>query len=346
MSLSSSPLPVSPSSPPTLSPPMTKASISKINVDRDKYACRMYENKYPEVDDLVMVNVRQIAEMGAYVTLLEYNNIEGMVLLSELSRRRIRSIQKLIRVGRNEVVVVLRVDKEKGYIDLSKRRVSPEEVQKCEEKFLKSKVVHTIMKNVAEKHAISTESLYEQIGWPLYKQFGHAYDAFKLAIEEPERVFGGPENPYDLDPKVLSDVLSNINRRLLPQKAKIRADIEVMCYTYEGIEAIKEALRAGETLSTEQVPIKIKLVAPPLYVIFTHCFDKVQGLELLTASITKIAEKIGAFGGMLNVKMNPRVVSDVDDLELDAMMKRAEQENAEVSGDEDNSDNDGEEDTQ
>src|SRR5690554_5273799 len=61
-----------------------------------------------------MVNVRQIAEMGAYVQLLEYDNIEGMILLSELSRRRIRSIQKLIRVGRNEVVVVLRVDKEKG----------------------------------------------------------------------------------------------------------------------------------------------------------------------------------------------------------------------------------------
>ena len=92
---------------------------------------RYYEQKYPEVDELVMVQVRQIAEMGAYVKLvsrnklwhlcfvwatlqLEYDNIEGMILLSELSRRRIRSIQKLIRVGRNEVVVVLRVDKEKG----------------------------------------------------------------------------------------------------------------------------------------------------------------------------------------------------------------------------------------
>ena len=38
----------------------------------------------------------------------------GMILLSELSRRRIRSINKLIRVGRTEIVVVLRVDKEKG----------------------------------------------------------------------------------------------------------------------------------------------------------------------------------------------------------------------------------------
>lgn len=36
--------------------------------------------------------------MGAYVALLEYNGIEGMILLSELSRRRIRSITKLIKV--------------------------------------------------------------------------------------------------------------------------------------------------------------------------------------------------------------------------------------------------------
>ena len=77
---------------------------------------------------VVMVQVKSIAEMGAYVSLLEYGNIEGMILLSELSRRRIRSVQKLIKVGRQEPVMVLRVDKDKGYIDLSKRRVSPEDV--------------------------------------------------------------------------------------------------------------------------------------------------------------------------------------------------------------------------
>ena len=62
--------------------------------------CRYYEPQYPEIEELVMVNVRNIAEMGAYVTLLEYNNIEGMILLSELTRRRIRSVNKLIRVGK------------------------------------------------------------------------------------------------------------------------------------------------------------------------------------------------------------------------------------------------------
>jgi hypothetical protein len=89
----------------------------------DPLSCRMYESRLPETDELVMVNVRQIAEMGAYVNLLEYNGIEGMILLSELSRRRIRSIQKLIRVGRNEIVVVLRVDKEKGAFLLGRPRV-------------------------------------------------------------------------------------------------------------------------------------------------------------------------------------------------------------------------------
>ena len=64
---------------------------------------RMYANQFPEIDEVVMVQVRAIAEMGAYVALLEYNNIEGMILLSELSRRRIRSINKLIRVGKQEV---------------------------------------------------------------------------------------------------------------------------------------------------------------------------------------------------------------------------------------------------
>lgn len=37
-----------------------------------------------------------------------------MILLSELSRRRIRSINKLVRVNRTEIVMVIRVDKEKG----------------------------------------------------------------------------------------------------------------------------------------------------------------------------------------------------------------------------------------
>ncbi|KAK3091959.1 hypothetical protein FSP39_024022 [Pinctada imbricata] len=152
-------------------------------------SCRFYGNRYPEVEDVVMVNVRSIAEMGAYVHLLEYNNIEGMILLSELSRRRIRSINKLIRVGRNECVVVIRVDKDKGYIDLSKRRVSPEEVGKCEEKFAKAKAVNSILRHVGELMNYSSdeqlEELYKKTAWYFddkYKKPGAAFEAFKHAV--------------------------------------------------------------------------------------------------------------------------------------------------------------------
>lgn len=42
--------------------------------------CRFYKHKFPECEELVKVNVRQIAEMGSYVHLLEYNKIEGKFL--------------------------------------------------------------------------------------------------------------------------------------------------------------------------------------------------------------------------------------------------------------------------
>lgn len=162
-----------------------------------------------------------------------------MILLSELSRRRIRSIQKLIRVGRNEVVVVLRVDKEKGYIDLSKRRVSPEDIIKCDERYNKSKVVHSIMRHVAEKTQTPLEQLYESIGWPLNRKYGHAIDAFKLSITNPE-VWNDIQFPTEA---IEEELKSYISKRLTPQPTKLRADIEVTCFGYEGIDAIKTALR-------------------------------------------------------------------------------------------------------
>lgn len=296
----------------------------------------MYESPYPEVDDLVMVTVQQIADMGAYVTLNEYNNLEGMVLLSELSRRRIRSVQRLIRVGKTEVVVVLRVDREKGYIDLSKRRVSPEEVEKFEEKFNKSKAVHSIMRHVAEKLDMSLESLYQQVGWPLYKKYGHAFEAFKLALNEPEAVWSSLPGP--VDPAIRAELTQSIVRRLTPQKMKLRADVEVACFGYEGIDAVRAALAAGEAVSTDEITIKVKLVAPPLYVLLSTCMDKSRGLELMTRALDQIESTIKPLGGQVVIKMKPKAVSENEDKELADLMKKAEFENAEVSGDDEGDD--------
>jgi translation initiation factor 2 subunit 1 len=243
---------------------------------------------YPKQDELVYVRVEKVEELAAGVQLLEYGNIEGMVQLSELTRRRIRSMNRLIRVGKFEVLVVLRVDPEKGYIDLSKRRVSTEDVKKCEEKYNKSKSVHSILRQVAKSENVKLEDLYSGFAWPLYRKFNHAYDALEMiAKQERDRVSELAAKPslspeqlnealsarwateMNVDPKlkeaymkdllsnlsfvnqllssmsspVKAAILQNIKNRLTPQITKIRCDLEVSCFKYEGIEAIKAALR-------------------------------------------------------------------------------------------------------
>jgi len=114
----------------------------------------------------------------------------------------------------------------------------------------------------------------------------------------------------------------------------MRADLEVMCFASDGIDAIKAALKAGEAKSTEEISIKIKLVAPPLYVMMTTALDKEKGLELLQAACEEIGRIVRAAGGEVNVKAAPRAVSERDDKLLGQLMETLEKQNAEVAGDE------------
>ncbi|KAK6156094.1 hypothetical protein DH2020_010342 [Rehmannia glutinosa] len=293
--------------------------------------CRMYEAKYPEVDMAVMIQVKSMADSGAYVSLLEYNNIEGMILFSELSRRRIRSISSLIKVGRIEPVMVLRVDKEKGYIDLSKRRVSEEDIQACEERFNKSKLVHSIMRHVAETMKIDLE-------------------AFKLVVNDPDSVLDsltrevkevGPDGQEvkkvvpAISDEVKDALVKNIRRRMTPQPLKIRADIEMKCFQFDGVLHIKAAMRKAEAAGNKDCPVKIKLVAPPAYVLNTQTLDKEQGIAVLTKAIEACTEEIELHKGKLTVKEAPRAVSEREDKLLAEQMAKLGRENEEISGDED-----------
>eukprot|EP00744_Colponema_vietnamica_P002920 GILI01004535.1.p1 GENE.GILI01004535.1~~GILI01004535.1.p1 ORF type:complete len:348 (-),score=129.75 GILI01004535.1:198-1241(-) len=298
--------------------------------------CRMYENKYPENDDLVMVLVKSVQEMGVYVTLLEYNNVEGMILLSELSKRRIRSVNKLVSVNRQEVGVVLRVDKEKGYIDLSKRRVEQEDLAKCENKFHKSKTVHSIMRHVAEQLNMDLEALYIQVGWPLYRKYSHAYDAFSLLIgPEPVDIFEGlevPQSTKDL-------LIKQIKRRMTPQPVKIRADVEVTCFDYEGIDAIKAALKAAESCGTQDIPVQVKLVSPPQYVITAVTLEKDLGIQLVNNAVEAVKKEITARRGQFVLKHAARMIGDQEEKQLLSLMEKMEQQNREVGGDDDEDEN-------
>jgi translation initiation factor 2 subunit 1 len=300
--------------------------------------CRYYRKKYPEVDQLVTVKVLRVEELGAYVSLLEYEGVEGMILMSELSRRRIRSVNKLIKIGRLETALVLRVDEDKGYIDLSKRRVTPEDIPAHEDKYNKAKSVHSILHNVAAHCNLNLENLYEQIGWPLYDKFGHAYDGFKLALGGADKVFEGIE----MSDEVRAELMRNIVLRLTPQPVKIRSDFEATCFAYEGVGAIKAALNAGKAVEVGQAtqPIEVRLIAPPLYVATTTSTDKEAGIQKVQEALDTIGRILEEKGGKLTVKLEPQAVGEREDKQLNSLMEQLEKQSLEVSGDDDESDED------
>ncbi|KAA0187793.1 Eukaryotic translation initiation factor [Fasciolopsis buskii] len=319
--------------------------------------CRFYENQYPEKDDVVMVNITSIQTMGSYVELLEYKNIGGMILHSELSRRRIRSINKLVRVGRTTVVMVIRVDSDKGYIDLSKRRVSTEEVAKCQDRFAKAKAVRVvliliflqvnqILRHTAEKLGYETDEQLEELcrktSWYFDNKFGKhgaSYDVFKRVVNTPSLL-----DECDIDDNTREVLLQNIRHRLTPQAMKIRANFEVSCFTYEGIDAVRRALKSGLELTSEELPIRINLIAPPLYVLTAQTMEWSDGVEHLNRVLETIKQSIESQGGTFKIEQAPRLVSDTDEADLRRQMAELEEANREVSGDEDEDDAGGDED--
>ncbi len=175
-------------------------------------SCRFYEDVFPAENDVVIANVYEITNSGSYVHLPEYNNANGMILHSELSRRRIRSINKLVRVGRSEIVLVIRVDTEKGnwpfqlippgYIDLSKRRVSNDDTIKCQDRYSKAKAVNQIVRHVAEKLNYTNEQLEDLCAktvWYFDRKAGNSngsYDAFKRAVQYVSFLFRADDGAY------------------------------------------------------------------------------------------------------------------------------------------------------
>merc|ERR1712080_403685 len=159
---------------------------------------------------------------------------------------------------------------------------------------------------------------------------GTAYDYFKQSVADPTLL-----DALDLDEKTKEVLVENIQRKLTQQAVKIRADFECSCFTYEGIDAVKEALRAGIGAGNPEIPIKINLIAPPVYVMTCSPPDKTDGLAVLTEGCKAVEEKIVASGGNFAIQMAPKVVTATDEDELAAKIRKAEEENAEIDGDDD-----------
>eukprot|EP00965_Chrysotila_dentata_P042143 1397951-Pleurochrysis_carterae.AAC.10 len=129
-------------------------------------------------------------------------------------------------------------------------------------------------------------------------------------------------------------------KQQLLRDVSVRADIEVTCFHYEGVNAIKRSLLKGVALGTEDLPVKIKLVAPPLYVMLCSSLDKVAGIKVLNDAIEVMQAEIREAKGDLQVKAAPRAVDERDDKLLSNLMSALEAQNQEIGGDDDEEEQD------
>jgi translation initiation factor 2 subunit 1 len=264
---------------------------------------RFYENIYPEIDECVAVKIINIDEMGAYVKLVEYGNIDALILLSEISRKRLRSVNKNMTVGHIDYAKVLRVDKDKGYIDLSKRSVEQNEREHCIDKFAKSKTINTILKSVSLKTNIPVFDLNTFVVWPYLHD--NPFNTIEGITDTSVSYFDTNEG--------LRDILKIVTKKhyMTDTKIKYSSIIEIMSFNH-GIEAIKIALLAGKAIGLEQDPnnFTIRYVKSPQYIIITESTNATESKKLLLNVIDTIDNTIKSFGGSLNVVVAPNIHSD------------------------------------
>ncbi|PIA59511.1 hypothetical protein AQUCO_00400417v1 [Aquilegia coerulea] len=171
-------------------------------------------------------------------------------------------------------------------------------------------------------------SIYVHVGWPLYRKYGHAFEAFELIVAEPDSILSTLTREVTKVIPAMSDdvkdsLIRNIKRRMTPQPLKIRADAEMKCFQFDGVLHIKIAtfvrsyMRKAQAAGNKDCPVKIKLVAAPLRL------------------LTSLQSNIESHKGKLTVKQQARAVSERDDKLLAEAMAKLGTANEEVGGDED-----------
>ena len=235
---------------------------------------------------------------------------------------------------------VIGVDKENGYIDLSKKIVQLQDVEAKKTEFNKAKIVHLIMKFTAFVLHCKLIELYEAFGWDLYDRFDHAYDAFKLCLTDPELVF----SKVTITEEQKKALMASINKKMAAAPQKLRTTFNLHCYTYEGIEAIKESLLAARAeCSDDKFKMVFQMIAPPEYKAEVVSLDKPGATERLEKALEIVQREIKARGGQFKLVQGvTRIGTRIDDVDNDKIIDNMNR-NEENDGSQDSSEEDEEE---
>ena len=113
----------------------------------------------PETGEIVIATVTKISDHGAYVTLDEYNKIQGFLHVSEIAPGWVRKVNKYVREGEKKVLLVKKVESGRKEIDLSLKQISKDQRKKKLLDVKRFEKEQGILKNIQEKSELTTKQI-------------------------------------------------------------------------------------------------------------------------------------------------------------------------------------------
>jgi translation initiation factor 2 subunit 1 len=247
------------------------------------------KQEWPEPGDLAIATVETVADYGAYVRLDEYDK-KGLLHISEISSSWIRNIRDFVREGQKVVLKVLRVDSEKGHIDLSLRRVTKREKIEKIMIWKKERKAEALIRSVAEKTGLPIEEIIAKAATPMENEYG-LYEAFEKAVREGKEVLTKIGVPEDM-----ANVIVEVGQeRIHVPMVRVKGTVELRCVKPNGVKIIKDAfIHARKTEKLGSAKLRFYVIAAPKYSVevlaedYKRAEDVFQKVaENVVASVTK-----------------------------------------------------------
>jgi len=261
----------------------------------------MFKREWPEAGDLVIGTVKKITGYGAYISLDEYGK-EGLLHISEVASGWVRNIRSFMHEGQKLVLKVLRVDPEKGHIDLSLRRVTKREKREKILFWKRERRAESLLKSISEKLGAPVEEIYEKVGVVMEEKFGGIYGGLEQAARE------GISALLDLGiPEDIAAVVAEVAKEKIKiPMVTIKGTLELRCLKPNGVTFIREALsKAQEVERSLATRIRVYVISPPRYCIEISARDYKEAEKVLqraTETAIRYIQEVGGSGAFRREK--------------------------------------------
>ena len=251
------------------------------------------QTSFPEVGDLVVATVTRISDYGAYVKLDEYQGLEGLVHIQEISSTWVRNIRNHAREGQKLVLKVLRVSTQRNQVDLSLRRVTGREKSEKMLEWKKELKAESILRSSADKLQ-RNQAEAKTVRNILIEKFGGLYSSLEETLDE------GPETLVEAGVSTdWAQALAEISKtKIRLEKSKVRTTVSVSCDKPAGLEKIKQAFAAGKKIRKPRgASVKIYTVGAPKYRVEVEAKNFEAAEKTLSVVLEEIFSSIKTLGG-------------------------------------------------